>query len=174
MAPMTNPVLTTDRLDLYRPHADDLAGLKALMEPDAMRLHLGRDAPTLVDTFARLTRNAGSWAMYGYGTFMVRERGSSVIIGNCGVFHSWRGIAAFDNVAEAGWIIAADHWGRGYAAEAMTAALDWFDRVHAIRPVMAMIAPANAPSLALAARLGFAAFGEDDFDGHAVTLLQRD
>ena len=170
---MPEPLLTTDRLELHRPQADDLSGLNALMEPAAMRVHLGRDAPTLTDSFARLARNAGSWALYGYGTFMVRERGSDVIIGNCGVFHSWRGFAPFDGVAEAGWIIAADRWGRGYAAEAMNAALNWFDRTHAIRPVMAMIAPANTPSLALAARLGFAPFGAQEFDGHAVTLLQR-
>ena len=87
---MSEPLLTTDRLELHRPQADDLDGLNALMEPAAMRVHLGRDAPTLTDSFARLARNAGSWALYGYGTFMVRERGSAALVGICGVFHSWQ------------------------------------------------------------------------------------
>jgi RimJ/RimL family protein N-acetyltransferase len=36
-----------------------------------------------------------------------------------------------------------------------------------------MIEPGNHASLAVAARLGFVRYGEQDFDGSAVILLQR-
>jgi RimJ/RimL family protein N-acetyltransferase len=170
---MTQPVLTTDRLELYRPRATDLPGLAALIAPDAVRHHLGNRQPTLADTFARMARNAGSWALYGYGTFVVRERGRDEIVGNCGPFHSWRGFDAGNDVVEVGWIIAEQAWGRGYATEAVTAALDWFDRAHGPCRTVAMIAPENHASLAVAARLGFAAFGEHDLEDHRVILLQR-
>ena len=39
---------------------------------------------------------------------------------------------------------------------AMEAALVWFDAAHGPREVVCMIEPGNAPSFALAARLGFA------------------
>ena len=111
-----------------------------------------------VDTFARLLRNAGSWSLYGYGTFMVRMRGGDgSIVGNCGVFHSYRGLGEdFDDRPEAGWILAESAFGKGVAREAMDAALAWFDREHGPREVVCMIEPANAPSVALAEKLGFA------------------
>ena len=150
------PVLVTERLELWRPQASDRPLLEAMMEPAAVRRYLGAMEPSTPDVFARLLRNAGSWALYGYGTFMVRERGGHAIVGNCGVFRSWRGLGDdFDDKPEAGWILAESHFGKGVAHEAMDAALGWFDREHGPRAVVAMIDPDNAPSLRLATKLGF-------------------
>lgn len=150
------PVLTTERLELWRPRASDRPLLEEMMAPDAVRQFLGNMVPDPVDTLARLLRNAGSWSLYGYGTFMVRRRGDEAIIGNCGVFHSWRGLGDdFDDKPEAGWILAAAAFGKGVAYEAMTAALAWFDREHGPREVVCMISPDNAPSIKLAGKLDF-------------------
>ena len=150
------PVLITERLELWRPQVSDRALLEAMMEPAAVRQYLGAMEPSTPDVVARLLRNAGSWSLYGYGTFMVRERGQSAIVGNCGVFHSWRGLGAdFDDRPEAGWILAESHFGQGIAREAMDVVLAWFDREHGPRAVVAMISPENAPSLNLAGKLGF-------------------
>lgn len=175
---MNQPLLTTARLDLYRPVASDLAAIAAMVAPDVMRRHLGPRAPTLADEFARLMRNAGSWALYGYGSCIVRLRGDDTVVGVCGVFHSWRGfgaevVPAFDDVAEAGWIIAQPHWGKGYATEAMHAVLGWFDATHGPARVVCMIEHGNAASFGVAARLGFAARAEHDWDGARLTLLER-
>ncbi len=152
------PVLVTERLELWRPQVSDRPLLEAMMESAAVRKYLGAMEPNTPDVVARLLRNAGSWSLYGYGTFMVRERGQSAIVGNCGVFHSWRGLGEdFDDKPEAGWILAESHFGQGIAREAMEAVLDWFDRTHRARDVVAMISPDNAPSIRLAERLGFAA-----------------
>lgn len=153
----SRPLLTTARLELWRPQAADRPLIEAMMEPAAVRRYLGAAEPGAPDVFARLLRNAGSWALYGYGTFIVRERGERAIIGNCGVFHSWRGLGDdFDDRPEAGWILAESHFGKGVAREAMEAALAWFDRVHGPREIVAMISPENAPSINLARKLGFA------------------
>jgi RimJ/RimL family protein N-acetyltransferase len=154
---IARPVLTTERLELWRPQVGDRALIEAMMEPATVRRYLGAMEPDAPDVFARLLRNAGSWALYGYGTFMVRQRGGHAIVGNCGVFHSWRGLGPdFDDKPEAGWILAESHFGRGVAREAMGAALEWFDREHGAREIVAMISPDNAPSISLAAKLGFA------------------
>ncbi len=158
MSPQTQvaPVLTTGRLELWRPQAGDRPLIEAMMEPAAVRQYLGAMEPSTPDVVARLLRNAGSWSLYGYGTFMVRERGQPAIVGNCGVFHSWRGLGDdFDDKPEAGWILAESHFGMGIAREAMEAALAWFDREHGPREVVCMISPDNAPSIALAGKLGF-------------------
>jgi RimJ/RimL family protein N-acetyltransferase len=150
------PVLTTERLELWRPQITDRPLLEAMMESAAVRKYLGAMEPSTPDVAARLLRNAGSWSLYGYGTFMVRERGRPEIVGNCGLFHSWRGLGEdFDDKPEAGWILAESHFGKGIAREAMEAALAWFDREHGACDVVAMISPENIPSVILAGKLGF-------------------
>lgn len=170
---MNAPIITTDRLELWQPQASDLPGLAALVAPDAVRRHLGNQPPTMANSFARLVRNAGSWALYGYGNFIVRERGLRDVVGACGAFHSWRGFDGFDDVAEVGWVFAEPVWGRGYATEAGAAALAWFDRVHGPRAIACMIDADNHASHKVAARLGFVAYDQHDFEGEPVVLLLR-
>ena len=71
---MNRPLLTTDRLELWQPALRDLADLYHLTLDDETRRFLGGFTPSEADAFARLHRNAGSWALHGYGTFMVRLR----------------------------------------------------------------------------------------------------
>jgi len=168
------PRLTTERLDLRVPVAADLMAMNAIVAHPATGRHLGpRRDPA--DRFMRFSRNAGSWLLYGYGSFTVRLRGSEDVIGNCGIFHSWRGLGEdFDDSPEAGWILHHDHVGRGHASEAMAAALAWFERAHGSRRVVCMIAVDNAPSLRLAGKLGFAPMRETVLpDGETVGLFER-
>ena len=168
------PHLLTERLDLRAPTAADLAPMHAIVTHEETARHLGaRSDPA--DHFLRFTRNAGSWLLYGYGSFMVRLRGGAEVIGNCGVFHSWRGLGAdFDDTPEAGWILRHERVGQGLGREAMTAALGWFDRAHGPRRVVCMTAPGNEASMRLAGKLGFTPLREAVLpDGEAVRLFER-
>lgn len=167
--------MTTERLELWRPVASDHAGLLALLEPEAVRRFLGPAQPTPEDAFARLLRNAGSWALYGYGVFVVRERERAEVVASCGVFHSWRGFGTgLDNVPEAGWIIAASHWGKGFASEAMSAALAWFDATQGARRTVCMIEDGHTASQTVAARLGFTEYGRHQpAEGRELALYER-
>ena len=171
---MSGPVLLTERLELSRPQVSDRAGLRALIEPGEVRRFLGGMEPDDHDVFMRLLRNAGCWALYGYGTFMVRERGGDEIVGNCGVFHSWRGFGrGLDDVAESGWIIGKSAWGKGYALEAMEAALGWFEREHGAQPTLCMIEQGHRASEAVAAKLGYAAFERVVEQGEQPLIVYR-
>lgn len=171
------PVLRTERLELWRPVAEDLGELFALTFDEETRRFLGSFVPTEMDAFNRLLRNAGSWALYGYGVFMVRLRGQNQIIGTCGVFRSHRGFGTdqqMDNVAEAGWIVHRDHWGQGIAREAMTSALNWFADTHGPQRITCMIEEGHSASERIAAALGFVPFGRQQEQGHpALILYQR-
>jgi len=168
------PHLVTERLDLRLPTAADVAAMAAIVAHEDTRRHLG-PAFDPADHFQRFSRNAGSWLLYGYGGFMVRLRGSEELIGNCGVFHSWRGLGAdFDDTPEAGWILRHDQVGRGIGIEAMTAAFGWFDRAYGPRRVVCMITPENEASVRLAGKLGFTPMRESVLpDGDTVVLLER-
>ena len=57
--------------------------------------------------------------------------------------------------AELGYLFLPRAWGRGYAAEACAAALDWFDDALPGEPVVLCTQTANVSSMRLAAKLGF-------------------
>lgn len=167
-------MLVTERLELWLPAKDDVLPMHAIVADSATSRYLGpengRD-----DHFNRFCRNAGSWLLYGYGAFMLRERGGGALLGNCGVFHSYRGLGPdFDDSPEAGWILRSDRVGQGLASEAMSAALAWFEREHGARRVVCMISQDNARSMALAGRLGFKLMRDAKLpDGDEVRLYER-
>lgn len=171
---MSKPFLLTERLELWLPTKADMRPLFEIISQAGTRRYLGPE-PTMPDHFMRFTRNAGSWNLYGYGTFMVRERGGDgTLLGNCGIFHSVRGLGEdFDDRPEAGWILREEAVGKGYAGEIMRAVLDWYDREFGTE-LVCMIDPDNAPSLSLAAKLGFAPMRDGVMpDGGVVKLLRR-
>lgn len=174
---MSGPLLTTRRLELWQPGPGDLAHLFDLTLADETRQFLGQFVQTEMDAFTRLLRNAGSWALWGYGTFMVRLKGQDRIIANCGIFRSHRGFGAaqgMDNVPEAGWIIHRDHWGQGIAREAMAAALEWFDATQGAQRIACMIEQGHTVSDRLAQRLGFVPYGRQENEpGRALILYER-
>ncbi len=173
------PFITTERLELWQPRAGEYAQLFEIVSDPQTRKYLGSKAPSLSDSYARELRNAGSWALFGYGNFIIRLRGQDAVMGICGVFRSFRGFGkGLDDVPEAGWIIHRNHWGKGYAREAMSAALDWFDRAHGPQRIGCMIEEGHDVSLRLAERLGFAEYDrhepEDETpDARALILLER-
>jgi RimJ/RimL family protein N-acetyltransferase len=168
------PFVVTERLELWQPRLEDVWSMHAIVTHAQTRRHLGR-VDDRAEHYTRFQRGAGSWLLSGYGSLMVRLRGGSELIGNCGVFHSYRGMGDdFDDQPEAGWIIAHEHAGKGYASEAMAAVLAWFDAAHGPRRIICMIEPDNAASLALAAKLGFAVYRQAELpDGAAILLLER-
>ena len=168
------PHLTTERLELRLPAAADFPAILEIVSHAETGRYLGLRSGT-PDHFMRFCRNAGSWLLYGYGIFIIRLRDSEDLIGNCGVFHSWRGLGEdFDDMPEAGWILRHDQVGLGLGEEAMTAALAWFDRAHGPRRAVCMTSVGNEPSIRLAAKLGFTPMRAAVLpDGDAVRLFER-
>lgn len=71
-------------------------------------------------------------------------------VGDLGVSLTWQG-----RTAEVGYSFDPPHWGRGYAAEALTALVDYlFDELDVTR-VFGMLDPANLASARLLERTGF-------------------
>lgn len=167
------PLLVTERLELWLPTADDLDPMFAIVSDPLTHRFLG-PAPTMADHFMRFTRNAGSWQIYGYGILMIRRRGDDTLLGNCGIFHSWRGLGDdFDNQPEAGWILSTSASGQGHAEEAMRAIYHWFDATYGPRRTVCMIDPGNAPSLRLAEKLGFSPLRDTTFADGPIRLFER-
>jgi RimJ/RimL family protein N-acetyltransferase len=142
------PVLETERLILRCPEERDLDGFAEMMaDPEATRFLGGIASRTAV--WRALASIAGSWTIRGYGLFSVVEKASGRWIGRVGPWapEGWPG-------AEVGWGLHPSAWGRGYATEAAAACMEFaFDRL-GWDDVIHVIDPGNAPSQAVALRIG--------------------
>jgi RimJ/RimL family protein N-acetyltransferase len=145
---MDGPVLQTERLTLRPTLAEDFEPWAAFMaDAEAARFIGGVQARSAA--WRGLCTMAGAWALYGYAMFSVIETSSGRWIGRVGPWKpdGWPG-------TEVGWGLAREAWGKGYATESATAAIDWaFERL-GWTDVIHCIDPENAPSQAVARRLG--------------------
>ncbi len=167
-------VIETARLRL-RPHtlADYEAVVALWGEPEVYRPITGV-APGREELWHKLLRFAGHWALLGHGMYVAEDRATGVLMGEVGLADFHRGLGAgFDGWPEAAWVMGPWAAGRGLAAEAMAAVLADAAAAGRAARVVCVIDPANAPSLALAARLGFAPFAETRYRDRPARLLAR-
>ena len=142
------PTLETPRLLLRPTASEDLDGFAALVgDPESARF-LGGVQPRTV-AWRAMSAMAGSWALQGFAMFSVLEKATGRWVGRVGPWRpeGWPG-------TEVGWGLLRECWGRGYATEAATAAIDWaFDHL-GWTEVIHCIVPENTPSQEVARRLG--------------------
>lgn len=145
---MLGPTLTTERLILRPPVEEDLDGWAALMADEEAARYIG-GVQARSATWRGMASVAGSWALRGHGMFSVLERETGAWVGRIGPWmpERWPG-------PEIGWALLRAAWGKGYAAEAAGAAIDWaFDDL-GWTEVIHCIDPDNRPSQRVAERLG--------------------
>lgn len=158
---MTSRTITTDRLTLT-PHAlGDFADLAAMWRDPQVVRFLGGAPFSEEESWARLLRYAGSWSLLGFGFWAVRASDDGSYIGDVGFLEGRRsGVDGFHGDPEIGWSLNVAAQGKGFASEAVRAALAWgatgFDG--RFKRTVAMINPDNAASVAVAARCGFRHF----------------
>ena len=150
---------------------DDYAAMMA--EPASFRFS-ERGPMRRDEAWTRLLRHVGHWAVLGWGLFAVEDRETGRFVGEVGLGDFRRCLATpYDSAPEAGWTIAPEWQGRGYATEAMTAALAWIrERLGAERTVC-LIHADNAASLRVATKLGFRTFAHCRYRGYDALLLER-
>jgi RimJ/RimL family protein N-acetyltransferase len=99
----------------------------------------------------------------GWGLWAVEVIDGPSFIGFVGL-NEPRFEAHFTPAVEVGWRLGREHWGYGYATEAARAAVDFGFEDLGLDEIVAMVAPANARSRAVAERLGMTRDPADDFD----------
>ncbi len=151
---------------------DDFGELLTLWSDEDFTRHIMGRALGREEVWFRLLRDLGHWAAMGYGNWTIRLRDDGTYLGSVGVFDYRRELEPPFDAPELGWGVAPGFQGWGYAAEALTAALDWTDRRLEGRTVC-MIAPENLASLKLAARVGYRPYATTTYKGQPVQLFER-
>jgi len=170
----TAPTLETDRL-ILRPHmlADFEAYAAMFQQPEFTRHTTGRPL-TREDAWTKMIRHGGHWMMLGHGYWAVALKSTGEFIGEVGFADFKRQIApSLEGKLEAGWGLLAERHGRGYADEALKAALNWAGMHFPGREIVCMIAPENAASLRLADRNGFMVWTKSRYKTFDTLLLKR-
>lgn len=168
------PILTTERLLLRGHRLDDFDEFLGLWKHKDLVRFIGGELPTREQVWARLLRYGGLWHHLGFGFFAVQERESGKLIGEVGFLDLHRDeIPSTEGTLEAGWGITPPMQGKGYATEAMSAAISWADKQFAGRRMTCMVDLENKPSLRIAEKIGFRRIGDVTYKDKPNAMFER-
>lgn len=150
------PTLLTDRLVLRAPSPDDFdAALARWREAEVIRYTTGRPAAP-EEAWRRILGYIGHWTAFGWGFWTVADAVTGEAVGEVGFADFHRAIEpSFGATPEMGWVFTTAAHGRGLATEAVAAALRWGDAHLPGEETVCIIAPDNAASLRVAAKVGY-------------------
>jgi RimJ/RimL family protein N-acetyltransferase len=161
-------LIETERLQLRRVQSGDVEDLVSLYaDPEVRKFISTAAAFDRAEATARVAADAQDWAT-GRRTLLVYERATEQFLGRIAIV-DWTQFGE----TEVGWVFAPQGRGQGYATEAARAAQAWAFQHLDIPYVIALIRPDNAPSIAVAERLGMAPIREDDLFGVPVIVYSR-
>ena len=168
------PTIETERLVLRGHRRDDFRRCAALWaDPEVTRFISTRPADE-EEAWARFLRYAGHWAMMGFGYWAVEERATGSYVADVGFAdHRRATVPPLGGDPEIGWVLSTAASGRGYATEAVRAALDWGDRHFGGRRTLCIIAPGHARSIRVAEKVGYRPTGTVLYKGDARAVFAR-
>lgn len=142
------PQLETERLILRVPRIEDFDRFAELLADEEAARFIGGHMPRAA-AWRKFLQMPGAWMVQGFGMFSIVDRATGRWLGQTGPWQpeGWLG-------TEVGWAFHRDAWGQGFATEAATAAIDWAFDTLGWDGIIHCIDPGNAPSQALARRLG--------------------
>ncbi|MET4107079.1 GNAT family N-acetyltransferase [Hymenobacter sp. UYP22] len=171
---VTVPELETPDLLLRGPRVSDLPEFTALANDPAFYRFLGNKPQSEEDVWRRMLGQLGHWALLGYGAWAIEEKASGRYCGSVGFFDNQRDLTpSLKGTLEAGWTIAPRLHGRGYASQAIQAALAWIEPRFPQARLTCIIDPDNVASLNVARKFGFHEFARTTYHNEPIVLLER-
>ena len=174
--PLANeyPVLETPHLRLHRHRLEDFPVCREMWADPRVTRFIGGRPLTQEEAWLKFQRNAGHWPLLGFGFWVLEEKSTGAFVGEVGISHFFRETQPpVENLREAGWIIPPAMQGRGYATEAVRAALAWTDGRFTDPRTICLIHPENLPSLRVAEKCGFREWFRASYKGEPALLLHR-
>jgi RimJ/RimL family protein N-acetyltransferase len=168
------PVIETERLVLRGHRLGDFADCAAMWADPVVNRYLGGKPLSETEAWTRFLRYAGHWWLMSFGYWAVEEKATGAFVGDIGFADYKRDIQpSLKGIPEIGWVLAQSAHGKGYATEAVRAALAWGDAQFEAPRTVCIIAPENLPSVRLAEKFGYREFERTIFKDHPVILFER-
>ena len=144
-----------------------------LADEDVVR-HLGGQPFSREETWRKILGSLGLWDLLGYGYWVAERLEDKAYLGQIGFADFKRDMVPnIENIPEMGWILAPHAHGKGYASEAVAAALAWADEHLKAPEIVAIIDPANAASIRVAEKAGFERREDALYLGEPILLFCR-
>jgi len=168
------PVIETPRLRLRGHRLSDFPDCAAMWSDAVVVRFLGGNPLSTEDAWTKFLRYAGHWAMKGFGYWAIEEIETGAFVGEMGFADFKRTLEPpLGDTPEAGWVLASGAHGKGYATEALRAALAWLDHRFEAPVSLCIINPENARSIRVAEKCGYREERRTFYKGHAVVVFSR-
>jgi RimJ/RimL family protein N-acetyltransferase len=169
------PILETERLKLRGHRVEDFSHCAAMWADPNVTKHIGDKPFTEEESWTRLLRYVGHWALLGFGYWVVEEKTTGNFIGETGFADYKRDIEpSLRGVPEIGWVFASQAHGQGYATEAVRAVVAWGDAHFPSARTACIIDPENLPSTRVALKCGYRELQTTSYKGHPTVIFVRD
>lgn len=170
----TVPVIHTERLTLRAHRLEDYEDCCAMWGDPIVTQHIGGKPSTRQQTWSRILSYAGHWALLGFGYWVIEDTATGQFAGEVGFADFKRDIApSMRGVPEVGYALSPAFHGRGYATEAIRAAIEWMERSVNPPRTVCLIDPANAASIRVAEKCGYKIFEHATFNGAPTLFFER-
>jgi len=168
------PPLETARLRLRGHGLDDFPHSAAMWSDPAVVRYIRPAGFTPEETWARVLRYVGHWALLGFGYWVVEDKVTGEFVGEAGFANFHRDVEPplLGETPEAGWAFRAEAHGRGYASETIAALVAWGDE-HFDGPTCCIIEQSNVASVRVAEKNGYRALQPVKYKGSEVMLYRR-
>jgi RimJ/RimL family protein N-acetyltransferase len=168
------PTIETARLRLRGHRLEDFSDCAAMWADPAVTRHIGGRPFSREEVWSKILRYAGLWALLGFGYWAIEEKASGRFAGEVGFADFKREIEpSFGGLPEIGWALASWAHGRGFATEAVGAAVAWGDRHFGTRQTVCLIDPHNAASIRVAEKCGYREFERTKYKNQPTILFRR-
>ncbi|MEO1406500.1 MAG: GNAT family N-acetyltransferase [Pseudomonadota bacterium] len=168
------PILETERLRLRHHRITDLDALSKMWADDNFVRFIGGKRRSQADVWKTLQSTIGGWALLGYGYWAIETKGDGTLIGEMGFLEGLRPIEpSHIGTPEAGWAISPDQWGKGYATEALQAALVWADGIFPEKRTVCMIEKDHKASIRVAEKCGYTLAYDSIIDDDPIHIFER-
>lgn len=169
------PTLETERLRLRGHRLDDFLHSAAMWADPAVTLHITGRPFTEEECWARFLRYVGHWSLLGFGYWLAEDRDTGQFLGEIGFADYKRDLQpSLLGIPEIGWAFVSRAHGRGYATEAVRAAVGWGDANFPSARTACIIAPENLASIHVATKCGYREFQQTTYKGQPTTMFVRD
>jgi RimJ/RimL family protein N-acetyltransferase len=168
------PQIVTDRLRLRAHGLEDFTASAAMWADGEVTRFIGGRPFSREESWARFLRYAGHWPLLGFGYWAVEELATGDFVGEVGFADFKREIQpAIESTPELGWVLVPRVHGRGYATEAVRAALEWGDTHLSYSSVVCLIHPENTASIRVAEKCGFMKSCETTYRNEQTFIFTR-
>jgi RimJ/RimL family protein N-acetyltransferase len=169
------PILETERLKLRGHRLDDFNHSAAMWADANVTRYAGGKPLSEEEAWRRMLAYVGHWSLLGFGYWLVEEKATGIFVGEIGFADYKRDLEpSLKGTPEIGWVLASQAHGRGYATEAVRAAVAWSDAHFQSARTACIIAPENLASIKVAVKCGYRQFTVTTYKGSATVMFVRD